>query len=337
MVRVVRSIDVGYGYTKVVMEHRTKNRIECLRFPSYAPAAMSSDLSAGTTKRDTKIVDVDGVDYEVGINSRDALGNYYARVLDPEFTKTPNYLALVRGALSYINLPKISLLAVGLPVSLYQKRIKGLRERLVGIHPLADDKAVEIEHVWAVPQPLGGLFYYAHENARWDIAESQVNLVIDPGYFTVDWIVSIGPRINDARCGSFNGGVSEILSRLAKSIGPEIGAVVDRVEGIEDALINNRKANIFGTEVDLKDHMDGARIYMREALSAIKNSVGSGADINNIIAIGGGSTLFMSAIKEAFPKHKILTVDEPAFANVRGFQIAAESRVDDFYNKAAGL
>jgi plasmid segregation protein ParM len=52
--------------------------------------------------------------------------------------------------------------------------------------------------------------------------------------------------------------------------------------------------------------------------------------------VGGGTFLFKKAIKEAFPKHRILEVKEPMFANVRGFQIAGMNYVEKNERNAKG-
>ena len=64
---VVRAIDVGYGNTKY-LSLVTSNDIQCGIFPSLAPQASSGpDLAAGLMqRRNTVVVEVDGVKYEVG-------------------------------------------------------------------------------------------------------------------------------------------------------------------------------------------------------------------------------------------------------------------------------
>lgn len=42
--------------------------------------------------------------------------------------------------------------------------------------------------------------------------------------------------------------------------------------------------------------------------------------------------LFKKAVKEAFPKHRILEVKDPLHANVRGFQIAGMNHVDKLFS-----
>lgn len=52
--------------------------------------------------------------------------------------------------------------------------------------------------------------------------------------------------------------------------------------------------------------------------------IGNGANIDNIILVGGGAELFKRAVDAAFPRHRINTLPDPQFSNVRGFQFAGE-------------
>lgn len=70
--------------------------------------------------------------------------------------------------------------------------------------------------------------------------------------------------------------------------------------------------------------MSAGNDVIQEAVQAIKNSVGSGSDIDVIILAGGGASLYAQAMKDKFPKHKVVTLDNPALANVRGFHMIGE-------------
>jgi plasmid segregation protein ParM len=70
-VAIVRSVDVGYRYTKFVVGVEG-TQIQCRSFPSVAPVAAARELSEALgRKRQTVVVEVDGLRYEVG---PDALG-----------------------------------------------------------------------------------------------------------------------------------------------------------------------------------------------------------------------------------------------------------------------
>lgn len=75
-----------------------------------------------------------------------------------------------------------------------------------------------------------------------------------------------------------------------------------------------------------------AKEKVRQFVGVLANRVGSPADIDNIILVGGGAAYFLDVIQERFPNHKITIADDPVFANVRGFQLAGEqySRSENF-------
>ena len=50
-------------------------------------------------------------------------------------------------------------------------------------------------------------------------------------------------------------------------------------------------------------------------------------DLENIVLVGGGAYLYRKAVKRRFPKHQILEVEDPMYANVRGFQLLGEQYV----------
>ncbi len=84
---VVRAIDVGYGNTKY-SSLITGGDIQCGMFPSLAPQASSGpDLASGLMqRRNTVVVEVDGVNYEVGKDARLAQDSTHGRVLDPDYS-----------------------------------------------------------------------------------------------------------------------------------------------------------------------------------------------------------------------------------------------------------
>lgn len=69
MEAIVRAVDVGYKNTKVTVS--VADEIQCKVFPSVAPMAADCELSAAFgRKRNTVIVEVDDLAYEVGPDTR---------------------------------------------------------------------------------------------------------------------------------------------------------------------------------------------------------------------------------------------------------------------------
>ena len=321
--QTVRAVDVGYGNTKYVMA-RAEREIRCAMFPSLAPVAPQLELATGMgMTRDTVTVEVDGVRYEVGPGARLGLKAHHTRILHGDYVQTPEYLALLRGALAYMQVAQLDLLVVGLPVGLMNSKAQALAQQLKGTHPVGDGREVVVRHVWTLAQPLGGFLDYAMGQGLYETLADQVNLIIDPGYYTVDWLTGLGLKVMPERTGSFAGGTHAILQTIARSVSEALGVAYTDIDAIDRALAQGR-LRIGGREIDLAPHWRLAQARMHEAVNAIANSVGDGLDVNNIILVGGGAKFYEAAIRRRFAAPRLTVAPDPVFANVRGFQIAGE-------------
>lgn len=348
---VVRAIDVGYGNTKYVSHHQYGSEVECSLFPSIAPhASVGADLSSGVfQRRNTVVVDVNGVNYEVGKDARLAQDASYGRILDPAFSLTDSYMALVRGALFYMGQEEIDMLVVGLPVNTHDQYESELSKRLRGQHripkvvrnadqvlvPSAASVTVNVKDVRVVPQPIGAFFDYAISKNIYGRMRGEMNLIIDPGFYTLDWIVAHGVKVNNARSSAHPGGMSAILAAMAESIGKKLGAQISDVTTIDEALKNGTKPRFFGKEMDISEEIKLGKEKARQFVNVLANKVGNkGVDIDNIVIAGGGAHFFRDVIAEKFPNHHLEIVREPVFSNVRGFQLAGTQFVNqDSFSK----
>jgi plasmid segregation protein ParM len=324
----VRAIDVGYGNTKFVVG-TAQGDVQCDHFPSLVPLAATNDLGAGLLqRRSTFVVDVNGVRYEVGKDSVIAQGANPSRVLDPSFAKTDAYLALIRGAFCYMDTAEIGKLIVGLPVSTVKELGPDLERRLTGEHPIpagnGKSQIVNVHSVKALAQPLGAFFDYTHRTNTYHDMKSQMNLIIDPGFFTLDWLLCKGIKPIDSRSNAHNGGMSSILRVLADEIGKRFKTQISDLSLIDNALRHNKGIKVFGKEFPLDEFKPLIQAQAKQAVSALVANVGSGVDIENILIAGGGATIYFDAIKDAFPHHDIKIARDPIYANVRGFQRAGD-------------
>ncbi len=325
---IVRAVDIGFGSIKLVMLRAPGSDIHCKLFPSLAPLSTSLDLSGGgvIARRDTVVVPVDGNTYEVGPDVELALNTHASRILHQDFLQTPEYLALFRGALSYMKTDRIDLLVVGLPVSLLSTKAGYLKQRLEGVHPVADEKTVTVSRALVLAQPLGGFIHYSMTYGLYSQLREAKNLVIDPGFFTVDWVLSRGIQPIPARCGSFAGGMHAVLRRLAQVISDKYQVNFDDYAALDRAL-RGEKLRLFGNDVAVEKYIPQAKPVVEEAVNAIVNSVGDGRDIDSIVLVGGGAPFFRAAIEHRFPSHRVWLVPDPVFSNVKGFQLAGEEIV----------
>lgn len=322
---IIRALDIGFGSTKLVMSYTPGIDIQCKLFPSLSPLATNLDLSGGgvIARRDTVVVQVDGNAYEVGPDVELALNTHASRIMHQDFLETSEYLALFRGALSYMRADRIDLLVVGLPVSLLSTKADYLKQRLEGVHPVADGQTVVVNKVLVLAQPLGGFIHYSLTHGLYSQLRDAKNLVIDPGFFTLDWILAKGIQPIPRRCGSFAGGMHSVLRRLAQVISDEYQVNFDDYGALDRAL-RSGKLRLFGNEIAMEKYIAQTKPAVDEAVNALANSVGGGRDIDTMVLVGGGAPFFRAAIEHRFPSHRVCLVPDPVFSNVRGFQLAGE-------------
>jgi len=330
MSKVVRAVDVGYGNTKFVTAHEAGKDIVCSLFPSIAPqSSPGPDLSGGVFQhRNTFTIEIGGVAYEVGNDARLAQDASYGRILDMAYSLTDNYLALVRGAIASMKVPYIDLLVLGLPVNTFEQYQERLAGRMTGPHQVPDGlgetRTVQVHRVHVIPQPIGGFFDHVIRHNLYGRMRSQMNLLIDPGFYTLDWVTAHGVKMNNARSGAHSGGISAIFGAMADAIGRELNTQITDVSAIDDAVRAGHNPRFFGREFDISTHIEIGKAKARQFVAVLANKVGNAHDIDNIILIGGGAHFFKDVLKEKFPYHDLVLAEDPVFANVRGFQLAGE-------------
>ena len=156
MFPVIRAIDVGYSWTKYVVEGSRVDAIRCRAFPSVAPRASGRDLALdGLTQRQTVPIAIDGVVFEVGPEAVLVQDVVQALPHDNRYIHTPEYLALVRGALRLMHVDHVDLLVVGLPVALFGPQREALAARLLGSHDLGTGAPLAVRAVRVLAQPVG--------------------------------------------------------------------------------------------------------------------------------------------------------------------------------------
>lgn len=329
---VTAAIDVGYGHTKYSW---IKNgQIAIGSIPSIAPLIGSASRRNGNgihlpgsvlKKRNTVTVEVDANLYEVGPEASMATDSMYARQLDAEYCMSAPYMALLRGALAMMGLTKIDLLVVGLPLTNFAKYRGALQKKIVGEHqvPIAGKlETVVIKEVVTLPQVVGTLLDQAISN-RQILDRNHTSLVIDPGFFTLDWMVSRGQVPVESRSHAIEGGVSFVL----KEIGQQITRSHHLSQGIKDlalleTAVTEKKMWLFDSEVSIENEIAHGQAKAGQLVREIVSGVGNSSDLRLIVLAGGGAHLFETAVREAFPRNKLVVADDPMYSNVRGYLAA---------------
>lgn len=310
----VRAIDVGYGNTKFTIDDEGTVQL----FPSLAPAhrAQLENATGVLARRETTIVQVDGQEYEVGPDS--VLFNE-TPVLHRDYIDTAEYRALVYGALHAMDLRCIDLLVLGLPVHLYMSRRARLQQIFTGRHMIQPGRIVEVRKVAVMAQPLGGYAAH-HKGLDWSVHGHRTSLLVDPGFFSFDWMVTRHMKELPGLQGAVECGVSDCLRAIQEQLNEEYGEVYTNLRHLDECRRTGGAINIRGARVMVD--MCSARVgtIVKRAVTALQNNVRD-TPLDAIYLVGGGSCFFQEAIAAAFKGVEVETVDEPVTANVRGFHI----------------
>lgn len=325
----VAAIEVGFGDLKWAYRNSLGNIIR-ESFPSLCPTYTESNLSKsiGVVARKNFIVEVDGQKYEVGPEVEFALGGQTnnGRNLNEDFPKSNHYEALVLGAISHMTANDIQHLVLGLPVHTIGRYAEFLKMKFTGTFKL-HDRTVAIHKVSVLPQPIGTLLRCAADE-KLSIKNDVSHLIIDPGYFTTDWIVANGFRTIDSRSDGTVSGVSQLLKDASILISKDLDVKFERFERLGRALKKNEPLTIFNKTLSIQEcwnYIKRCQPIIDECLNKIVNKVGDMDDIRSIILTGGGSVFYEATCKERFKSIPVVVLAQAPFANVVGFVLAGEN------------
>lgn len=317
----VLGIDIGYSNLKLACgSHDGEPRV-ILRPAGAAPADRLGEQIHDTDTEDFLRVQVNGQAFVAGLSpDRTEL---WSRELHEDYPSTDSYRALFHAGLLLSELDRIDQLVTGLPVSQYlnptlRTRLKTLME---GVHQVTPRRTITVASVKVVPQPVGG--FVDHVWNLTDAAEFEDSrvLVIDPGFFSVDWVLINNGELRRQSCGTSLEASSVILDEAAKLLAIDFGGNVGR-ERLEGAIRQNQQeVRLYGEKIDITPYLKTAAekvgpivaTRLRESL----RKENAGADI--ILLVGGGANFFLPSVHDAFPQFKVCVSDSPVFANARGF------------------
>ena len=330
------AIDIGYGNTKIAWTVNGGPSREFIFSSQTLRTSESASSIEGIGALDRIQVSVNKQLFWVGPD----MAGEGTNELHGDYASSDTYQALVTGALHYISklegmaLDVVDILVLGLPVSSFLQKKDTLIKRYSksisvpnpdGLKPIFGQTfEVQIKKVAVLPQPMGSLLeYVALTNNMEDLGKA--NLVIDPGYLTVDWFTAKGIKPIMERSGAFNGGVSAILNEVGKAFFKETQTPIN--QHVTDMALRNGYANLMGKRHDFSPYK---AIAERKASSIVSlllaeinghqvdRSSGSATSIDNVILTGGGASYFEKPMQEQFLGHFIVLKD-PVMGNVKGF------------------
>lgn len=343
----ILAIDIGFGNTKAVWSSRQipgqPDAWSEICFRSVCPRVVIDEAGNGLAAIDRVVVNVGHESFYVGPKATFEGG---VRALHPDYINTAEYEALLMGAWSYMMkdtstiTQSVDLLVLGLPVSGFLANKKRLMEigskvRRVPVPVHLRERSgkdfvdVVAKNVMVLPQPFGGLRLASESESGSAVFEDGVvSMVIDPGYSTFDWFVadSMAPQME--LCGSFNGGVSQILQAVSSKLGFDHGVGSQNFGTIERALVDGF-LNLGHTKIDMQPY----RIIASNAASNIVAEFLQRFDpakpgVSIIYICGGGALFYAAALKQRLPSIRIEVMPDSVMSNARGFYLAGKDTLE---------
>lgn len=334
----VVGMDIGYGNLKLAFGDSREAGPFTEIYPACAVPAewVATSMFQSEAENETGIrVQVGGADWMAGV-PENAVQLHTPRRLHEQYVGSDPWTALAYAGLLMTGATVIDKLVVGLPVQHFEARRDLLKRLLQKVHPVTSHRQIEVREVVVAPQPVGA--YVDAMNGVWCAEASQdrlaeeTSLVIDPGFFSVDWtLVRDGGRYAAMASGSSLFAVSKVLEEASNLIAKSSGKKPPTVEQLEGCLQNRKdKLYIFHQEILLAPVFEQAASKigqeafseMQAALRQVKES------INFIIMAGGGASLYLPLAQEIYQDSEILISDAPELANARGFwHLGAQSFV----------
>lgn len=316
---VVVGMDIGYSNLKLTYGKMGGKPVSVLRPAGAAPADRFGPRIDGKAHDDFLHVQVGGRPFVAGVSPDRA--EMWSRTLHADYSSSESYKALFHAGLLLSGADRIERLVTGLPVSqcLDENRKAFIVAQMQGTHQVTPKRSVTVETVKVIPQPIGGLLDYVAQTNT-DIGGARV-LVIDPGFFSVDWVVVADQAIDRRSSGTSVSATSVVLEEAAKLINSDFGGGVS-TEGLENAIRQARTSVLScGQPVDIAQYIEAAaKVVTPVVISEIKKSLRANSSrFDLVLLVGGGAMFYREAVADAFPGLPIATPSEPELSNARGF------------------
>ncbi|CAH2603793.1 ParM/StbA family protein [Rhodovastum atsumiense] len=317
-------LDIGYSNLKLIAGPADGDPTATVLPAGAGPrTAMPERIgySAGSSAGEGLVVALDEETWVAGVEPG-RLQNW-ERALHPDYVATSGFRALAHAALLVAGTPRVERLVTGLPVTqwLDSARREALHALLLGHHAVARDQDVEVDTVEVLPQPAGAYIdMLADAEQRAMAAQSRV-LVVDAGFFSVDWVLFDEGEIRATNSGTSTAAMSVLLEGAAALIQQERGGRIER-ELLERALrLGASSVQLFGEPVQLAPYLASAASQTTGvAMMALRQTLrGERREVDVVLLAGGGAETYADAARDAFPRARVVVPPEPVLANVRGF------------------
>lgn len=317
----VLGLDIGYSNVIAVFGDSSSTPETIIRPAQAVPLDV---LPGGAGLRDGEVlVNVGGVEWVAFAAPGRAQDD---RELHDDYTASDAYEALFKASLLHAagSDGVIDKLVTGLPVSQARdpEYVNRVIERMTGTHQITPKVSVTVNKVFVVAQPIGTITTIYCTTDLGEELDEAASLVIDPGFFSVDWVAVDRQQIVSESSGSSLQAMSVLLHAANEEIAKDYGGNPGP-ERIESALQSGKSYVIlFGKKVELKEYMQrAAERVIPKVFKDITRSLRfrGGRSIDYIILGGGGADIYEQFARQNFPDAKIVKVEDSVISNGYGF------------------
>ncbi|MEZ0536021.1 hypothetical protein ACAG39_02090 [Caldicellulosiruptoraceae bacterium PP1] len=314
------AVDIGFGYTKAIAENG-----KSVVFPSMVSKRMTANSKMGFAYKENYIVTYMNNIYAIGeaaLNSPNSSANFSEDRFTDEFSKI-----LLLTALHALDIEEQNIeLAIGLPIMLYSNYSDKVRDYIEFAEETIiinnEVRRYKIDVCEVFPQGVGALF--------------SINDKIPNGYISV---IDVGFRTTDVLLVKYNKGdiipltefsfsvdegTSRILTTLTKHIQHKYGIARNETNILD--VFETGVVLVKGREKDITEARDE---IVREVTESIINKIVTKWNdfVNDVVRIyvAGGGAYMISPHLKVIGEMEIKIVDDPQFANAKGFLNMLES------------
>lgn len=321
--KFIVGLDIGYSNVKIACGNAQSFEPSVSVYPAYATAEPETDLAlAKKSDHEVKV-------YPHGNEWRVFTNRVGHRELHEKYHTSEMYMALFYGSLIKATEGRsnvIDVLVTGLPVRIANSddERQQLCKLFTGTHEVSPGQFVTVKEVVVLSQGVGIMNDVLNRDGLLsddDIEFSNI-LVIDPGYFSMDYVTfSRGDRKREFSGSSLNATsviIDEIIRTLEDEF-PEEG--IQEAERIETAFRRGDKTFNNGfRNVEIQPLVDKItpRIVGTVVAELLKRTRSIGA-VHIIISAGGGSRFYDQSIKDAFKQARVIQSPNPVASNAIGY------------------
>lgn len=320
----VFALDIGYSNLKIAFG--TPGAMQTLTRPATAGPTDRMPYSGESRigRIDPVFVDLDGKAWVACVEPGRLQG--VDREIHADYTKSDSYRALFLAALSFAEHDRIDVLVTGLPV--HQAKDPVVVDRVgkafVGKHKISAKRTVDVRHVKVVAQPTGAFndLVCTIDPSQLDLISEGRVVVVDPGFFSVDYIVVDRGELRQQVSGTSLKAMLMLLDTANDAIKRDFGTGPG-AERLEYAMQNERPTvRVAGRQVEIAPYLAHAESAIaREALVQMRKDMRTeGENVDMLLLAGGGARHYLAAARDVYPHcTDVRVADKPHLANVRGY------------------